>query len=101
MASWLFTRINDFEQIVIASVDPQFSIVANSILPKDLSTDRVLADLVRVVVPVPLPNGAPYGALVALGHEIPAAAADVESLVTLLANTLGALAGAEGAPSRP
>ena len=27
-ATWLLTRTNDYEQIVIASVDPQFSIVA-------------------------------------------------------------------------
>ena len=67
------TRINDYEQIVIAAVDPQFSIVANSVLPNDLSTDRFLANVVKMVVPVQLPNGAEYGALVGLSRERPGA----------------------------
>ena len=96
--TWLLTRINDYERIVIASVDPQFSIVANSVLPNDLSTDRFLANASKMVVPVQLPNGQPYGALVGLSRELPSPLpAHAESLIPLLANTLGALAGAEGA----
>ena len=92
------TRINDYEQIVIAAVDPQFSIVANSVLPIELSTDRFLANVVKMIVPVTLPNGAEYGALVGLSRERPGPMpAHAESLVPLLANTLGSLAGAEGA----
>ncbi len=97
-ATWLFTRINDNEQIVIASVDPQFSIVANSVMPNDLSTDRYLANVAKLVVPVRLPNGEPYGALVGLSRQLPAPMpSHTESLIPLLANTLGALAGAERA----
>ena len=55
--SWLLTRINDYERIVVAAVDPEFSIVANSVLPNDLSTDRFLANVAKLVVPVQLPNG--------------------------------------------
>ncbi len=96
--TWLLTRINDYERIVIASVDPQFSIVANSVLPNDLSTDRFLANVSKMVVPVQMPNGEPYGALVGLSREHPSPMpAHAESLIPLLANTLGALAGAEGA----
>ena len=96
--TWLFTRINDYERIVIASVDPQFSIVANSVLPNDLSTDRFLANVSKLVVPVQLPNGQPYGALIGLSRELPPPMpAHAESLIPLLANTLGALAGAEAA----
>jgi diguanylate cyclase (GGDEF)-like protein len=96
--TWLFTRINDYEQIVIASVDPKFSIVANSVLPNDLSTDRALADVIKTIIPVHLPNGAAYGSLIGLSREKPATLpTHVESLIPLLANTLGALAGAEGA----
>ena len=96
--TWLLTRTNDFEQIVIASVDPQFSIVANSVLPNDLSTDRFLASAAKVVIPVQLPNGLPYGALVGLSRELPSPLAPhAESLLPLIANTLGALAGAEAA----
>jgi len=96
--TWLLTRTNDFEQIVIASVDPQFSIVANSVLPNDLSTDRFLASAVKVVIPVQLPNGLPYGALIGLSRELPSPLAPhAESLLPLIANTLGALAGAEAA----
>ena len=97
-ATWLFTRINDYEQIVIASVDPQFSIVANSVLPNDLSTDRFLANVAKMVVPVQLPNGLPCGGHSWDSAELPAPMpAHAESLIPLLANTLGALAGAEGA----
>ncbi len=97
-ATWLLTRTNDYEQIVIAAVDPQFSIVANSVLPNDLSTDRFLANVAKIIVPVQLPNGAPYGALIGLNRSLPAPMAPyVESLIPLLANTLGALAGAESA----
>jgi diguanylate cyclase (GGDEF)-like protein len=96
--TWLLTRTNDFEQIVIASVDPQFSIVANSVLPNDLSTDRFLANVAKVVIPVQLPNGLPYGALIGLSRELPGPMAPhAESLLPLIANTLGALAGAEAA----
>ena len=95
--TWLLTRINDYERIVIASVDPQFSIVANSVLPNDLSTDRFLANVSKMVVPVELPNGQPYGALIGLSREHPSPMPPhAESLIPLLANTLGALAGAEG-----
>jgi diguanylate cyclase len=97
-STWLLTRINDYERIVIAAVDPQFSIVANSVLPIDLSTDRFLANVSKMVVPVQLPNGQDYGALVGLSRELPAPMpAHAESLIPLLANTLGALAGAEAA----
>ncbi len=96
--TWLLTRINDYERIVVAAVDPQFSIVANSVLPNDLSTDRFLANVSKMVVPVQLPNGQPYGALVGLSRELPAPMpAHAESLIPLLANMLGALAGAEAA----
>jgi diguanylate cyclase (GGDEF)-like protein len=96
--TWLFTRISDYEQLVIASVDPQFSIVANSVLPNDLSTDPRLAHIVKTVAPVHCPNGTPYGALIGLSRELPPPIpAHVESLIPLLANTLGALASAEGA----
>ncbi len=95
-ATWLLTRTNDYEQIVIAAVDPQFSIVANSVLPNDLSTDRFLANVTKIIVPVQLPNGTPYGALIGLSRPLPPPMAPyVESLIPLLANTLGALAGAE------
>ncbi|MEY2580508.1 MAG: hypothetical protein QOE09_357, partial [Ilumatobacteraceae bacterium] len=97
-ATWLLTRTNDYEQIVIAAVDPQFSIVANSVLPNDLSTDRFLANVTKIIVPVQLPNGTPYGALIGLSRPLPPPMAPyVESLIPLLANTLGALAGAESA----
>ncbi|MBK5333592.1 MAG: EAL domain-containing protein, partial [Ilumatobacteraceae bacterium] len=97
-ATWLLTRTNDYERIVIASVDPQFSIVANSVLPNDLSTDRFLANVAKMVVPVTLPNGSEYGSLVGLSRERPGAMpTHIESLIPLLANTLGALAGAESA----
>ena len=97
-ATWLLTRTNDYEQIVIASVDPQFSIVANSVLPTDLSTDRFLANVAKMVVPVTLPSGVEYGSLVGLSRERPGSMpAAIESLIPLLANTLGALAGAEAA----
>jgi diguanylate cyclase (GGDEF)-like protein len=83
---------------VIAAVDPQFSIVANSVLPNDLSTDRFLANASKMVVPVQLPNGQPYGSLIGLSRELPPPMpAHAESLIPLLANTLGALAGAEAA----
>jgi diguanylate cyclase (GGDEF)-like protein len=96
--TWLLTRTNDYERIVIASVDPQFSIVANSVLPIDLATDRFLANVAKMVVPIQLPNGQPYGALVGLSRERPGQMPPhAESLIPLLANTLGALAGAEGA----
>jgi diguanylate cyclase (GGDEF)-like protein len=94
--TWLFTRIHDHEQIVIASVDPQFSIVASSVLPSNLSTDRYLANVVKTVVPVQLPSGHPYGALIGLSRELPPPMSNqAESLVPLLANMLGALAGVE------
>ena len=97
-ATWLLTRTNDYERIVIASVDPQFSIVTNSVLPHDLSTDRFLANVAKMVVPVSLPDGTEYGALVGLSRERPGQMpAHMESLIPLLANTLGALAGAEAA----
>jgi diguanylate cyclase (GGDEF)-like protein len=97
-ATWLLTRINDYERIVIAAVDPQFSIVANSVLPNDLSTDRFLAGASKMVVPVQLPSGQPYGSLIGLSREFPSPMpAHAESLIPLLANTLGALAGAEAA----
>ena len=97
-ATWLLTRTNDYEQIVIASVDPQFSIVSYSVLPNDLSTDRFLANVTKMVVAVTLPNGVEYGSLVGLSRERPGAMpTDIESLIPLLANTLGALAGAEEA----
>ncbi len=96
--TWLFTRTHDHEQIVIASVDPQFSIVANSVLPTDLSTDRYLANVVKRSVPVQLPNGRLYGALVGLSRELPPPMANqVDAIIPLLANMLGALAGAEAA----
>jgi diguanylate cyclase (GGDEF)-like protein len=96
--TWLFTRTHDHEQIVIASVDPQFSIVANSVLPTNLSSDRYLANVVKRSVPVQLPNGRPYGALVGLSRELPPPMSNqAESVIPLLANMLGALAGAEAA----
>jgi diguanylate cyclase (GGDEF)-like protein len=96
--TWLFTRTHDHEQIVIASVDPQFSIVANSVLPTNLSSDRYLANVVKRSVPVQLPNGHPYGALVGLSRELPPPMSNqAESVIPLLANMLGALAGAEAA----
>src|SRR6185295_14660173 len=96
--TWLLTRINDYEQIVIAAVDPQFSIVANSVLPNDLSTDRFLTNVAKLVIPVQLPNGLPYGALIGLSREQPGPMAPhAESLLSLIANMLGALAGAEAA----
>jgi diguanylate cyclase (GGDEF)-like protein len=96
--TWLLTRTNDYERIVIASVDPQFSITANSVLPSDLSTDRFLANVAKMVVPVQLPNGLEYGALIGLSRERPGTMPPhADSLIPLLANTLGALAGAEGA----
>jgi EAL domain-containing protein (putative c-di-GMP-specific phosphodiesterase class I) len=98
IGTWLFTRTNDYEQIVIASVDPQFSIVANTVLPSSLATDRHLANVAKTIVNVQLPNGKPYGALVGLSRDLPAPmAAGTESTVQLIANMLGALAGAEGA----
>ncbi|HEX3087432.1 MAG TPA: GGDEF and EAL domain-containing protein, partial [Ilumatobacteraceae bacterium] len=94
--SWLLTRINDYERIVVAAVDPEFSIVANSVLPNDLSTDRFLGNVSKLVVPVQLPNGQQYGALIGLSRDLPAPMpAHAESLVPLLANMLGSLAGAE------
>src|SRR6185295_321782 len=72
--TWLLTRTNDHERIVIASVDPQFSIVANSVLPADLSTDRYLTNVARLEVPVLLPNGEEYGILVGLNRQLPAPA---------------------------
>lgn len=97
-STWLLTRTNDYEQIVIAAVDPQFSIVTNSVLPNDLSTDRFLANVTKIVVPVRLPNGLPYGALIGLSRALPPPMTpNIESLIPLLANTLGALAGAESA----
>ena len=96
--TWLLTRTNDHERIVVAAVDPQFSIVANSVLPTDLSADRFLASVTRLEVPVQLPNGTPYGALVGLSGPLPPPMpSHAESLIPLLANTLGALAGAESA----
>ncbi len=96
--TWLFTRTHDHEQIVIASVDPQFSIVANSVLPTNLSSDRYLANVVKRSVPVQLPNGRPYGALVGLSRDLPPPMSNqAESVIPLLANMLGALAGAEAA----
>jgi diguanylate cyclase (GGDEF)-like protein len=96
--TWLFTRAHDHEQIVIASVDPQFSIVANSVLPTNLSSDRYLANVVKRSVPVQLPNGRQYGALVGLSRDLPPPMSNqAESVIPLLANMLGALAGAEAA----
>jgi diguanylate cyclase (GGDEF)-like protein len=96
--TWLFTRTHDHEQIVIASVDPQFSIVANSVLPTNLSSDRYLANVVKRSVPVQLPNGRPYGALVGLSRDLPPPMSNqAESVIPLLANMLGSLAGAEAA----
>jgi diguanylate cyclase (GGDEF)-like protein len=96
--TWLFTRTHEHDQIVIASVDPQFSIVAGSVLPSELSTDRYLANVVKTVVPVHLPNGRPYGALVGLSRELPPPMSNQSGTVLpLLANMLGALAGAEAA----
>ena len=68
-ATWLLTRTNDFEQIVIAAVDPQFSIVANSVLPNDLSTDRFLANVSKLEIPVQLSNGIHYGSLIGLSRQ--------------------------------
>ncbi|HZX55694.1 MAG TPA: EAL domain-containing protein [Ilumatobacteraceae bacterium] len=97
-ATWLLTRTNDYEQIVIAAVDPQFSIVANSVLPNDLSTDRFLANVSKLEIPVQLSNGLPYGSLIGLSRQPPASMAPhAESLLPLMANMLGALAGAEAA----
>lgn len=97
-ATWLLTRTNDHERIVIASIDPQFSIVPNSVLPTDLATDRYLTNVVKLEVPVHLPNGTPYGALVGLSRQLPPPMPPhIDSLIPLLANTLGALAGAEAA----
>ena len=99
-ATWLLTRTNDNERIVIASIDPQFSIVPNSVLPVELSTDRYLTNVAKLEVPVRLPNGAPYGALVGLSRQLPPPMPmHIQSLVPVLANTLGALAGAEAAVS--
>ncbi len=96
--TWLLTRINDYERIVVAAVDPQFSIVSNSVLPNDLSTDRFLSSASKMVVPVQLPNGQQYGALIGLSRELPSPMpAHAESLIPLLANMLGSLAGAEAA----
>lgn len=94
--TWLFTRTHDHEQIVIASVDPQFSIVTTSVLPVNLSTDRYLANVVKTVVPVQLPNGRAYGTLVGLSRDLPRPMTNqTEAVIPLLANMLGALAGAE------
>jgi diguanylate cyclase (GGDEF)-like protein len=94
--TWLLTRTHDHEQIVIASVDPQFSIVASSALPSDLATDRYLANVVKTVVPVHLPNGRPYGALIGLSRDLPPPMSNQSGpVLPLLANMLGALAGAE------
>ena len=96
--TWLLTRTHDHEQIVIASVDPQFSIVANSVLPTDLSSDRYLANVVKRSVPVQLPNGRQYGTLVGLSRDLPPPmSTQVDSVIPLLANMLGAVAGAEAA----
>ncbi|HZX53718.1 MAG TPA: GGDEF and EAL domain-containing protein [Ilumatobacteraceae bacterium] len=96
--TWLLTRTNDYEQIVIAAVDPQFSIVANSVLPNDLSTDRFLANVSKIEIPVQLSNGVPYGSLIGLSRQLPGPMAPhAESLLPLIANMLGALAGAESA----
>ena len=53
----------------------------------------------RLVVPVQLPNGRPYGALIGLSRELPPpdVARMPSSLPVLIANMLGALAGAEAA----
>ncbi len=81
---------------MIASVDPQFSIVTTSVLPVNLSTDRYLANVVKTVVPVQLPNGRPYGTLVGLSRDLPRPMTNqAEAVIPLLANMLGALAGAE------
>ena len=94
--TWLFTRTHDHEQIVIASVDPQFAIVANSVLPANLSSDRYLANVVKRSVPVLFPNGHQYGALVGLSRELPPPMSNqVEAVIPLLASMLGAVAGAE------
>lgn len=96
--TWLFTRTHDHEQLVIASVDPQFSIVANSVLPTNLASDRYLANVVKRSVPVQLPDGRHYGALVGLSRELPPPmSTQADSVIPLLANMLGALAGAEAA----
>lgn len=97
-ATWLLTRVHDHEQTVIASVDPQFSIVANSVLPTNLSTDRYLANVAKLVVPVQFTNGRSFGSLIGLNRELPPPMhGHVESLVPLVAGMLGALAGAESA----
>ena len=99
--TWLLTRINDYERIVIAAVDPQFSIVANSVLPTDLATDRFLASASKMVVPVQLPNGQPYGALVGLSRELPPPMpTHAESLIPLLANTAGRARRSRGGTGR-
>ncbi|HSB87689.1 MAG TPA: GGDEF domain-containing phosphodiesterase [Ilumatobacteraceae bacterium] len=95
-ASWLLTRTHDHEQTVIASVDPQFSIVPNSVLPTNLSTDRYLANVAKLVVPVSTPTGRAYGSLIGLHRDLPPPLhGPVEALIPLLAGMLGALAGAE------
>jgi diguanylate cyclase (GGDEF)-like protein len=96
--TWLLTRINDYERIVVAAVDPQFSIVANSVLPSDLSTDRFLGSAAKTVVPVLLPNGQQYGDLIGLSRDLPSPMPPhAETLIPLLANMLGSIAGAEAA----
>lgn len=95
-ASWLLTRTHEHEQTVIASLDPQFSIVPNSVLPTNLSTDRYLANVAKLVVPVITPGGRTYGSLIGLNRDLPPPLhGPVETLVPLLAGMLGALAGAE------
>ncbi|HEY7628238.1 MAG TPA: EAL domain-containing protein [Ilumatobacteraceae bacterium] len=95
-ASWLLTRTHEHEQTVIASLDPQFSIVPNSVLPTNLSTDRYLANVAKMVVPVTTPSGRPYGSLIGLNRDLPPPLhGQVETLVPLLAGMIGALAGAE------
>ena len=95
-ATWLLTRVHEHEQTVIASVDPQFSIVANSVLPTNLSTDRYLANVAKHVSPVHLPNGRPYGSLIGLNRELPPPVhGQNETLIPLLAGMLGALAAAD------
>src|SRR4029079_16856595 len=84
--TWLLTRTNDYEQIVIAAVDPQFSIVANSVLPNDLATDRFLANVSKVEIPVQLSNGLHYGSLIGLSRHAPGPMAPhAESLLPLVA----------------
>ncbi len=96
--TWLLTRINDYERIVVAAVDPQFSIVANSVLPNDLATDRFLGSATKIVAPVQLPNGQQYGDLIGLSRDLPSPMpSHADSLIPLLANMLGSLAGAETA----